>query len=255
MRRPSGRLGAWLAWAAGPVSDFAVGRRDPARILAKTESFRLISHRGGRPHNTLEGVKASCAGGRHDVELDLRQTSDGAWVCWHDSDLMRSAGSPRAVAELTLPSLRRLLRRRGRTLTTLEELLAGAPAAARLWLDVKGWTRPRAARELAALVRPLAREKRIVVISYSEAFLSAARAADRDLDLGCLTIWRRRCVERAVALRARALLPLAIQPGLRGLIRAGRAAGLEVYPYTVDGAAFAARMASWDASGVVTNDA
>lgn len=47
----------------------------------------VIGHRGfaGRfPHNTLEGVQKALEVGADGVEVDVRPTADGVWICHHD---------------------------------------------------------------------------------------------------------------------------------------------------------------------------
>lgn len=47
----------------------------------------IIGHRGFAghfPHNSLEGVQAALKAGADGVEVDVRPTSDGVWVCHHD---------------------------------------------------------------------------------------------------------------------------------------------------------------------------
>jgi glycerophosphoryl diester phosphodiesterase len=47
----------------------------------------VIGHRGFRaryPENTVSGVRAALAAGSDGVEVDVRLTRDGVWVCHHD---------------------------------------------------------------------------------------------------------------------------------------------------------------------------
>lgn len=59
------------------------------------------------PENSLAAFAAACEAG-YGIELDLQMTMDGEVVVVHDSDLMRVAGDPRHVADLTYDELTRI---------------------------------------------------------------------------------------------------------------------------------------------------
>jgi glycerophosphoryl diester phosphodiesterase len=72
----------------------------------------VIAHRGGAAlaaENTVSALEAATAAGADAIETDVRLTRDGILVCVHDADLMRLCNDPRAIADLELPTLRRLL--------------------------------------------------------------------------------------------------------------------------------------------------
>ena len=95
----------------------------------------IIAHRGGAalaPENSAEALRAAAQAGADAVETDVRLTRDGALVCIHDADLLRLSGDPRAVADLDLATLRRLLP----AVMTLEQALAASGSLGVL-LDVK----------------------------------------------------------------------------------------------------------------------
>lgn len=94
-----------------------------------------IAHRGGAllaPENTAQAFHAAALSGADAVETDIRLTRDGALVCVHDADLRRLCGDPRAVADLDLATLRRLL---PPVMTLAEAIAVSAPLG--LLLDVK----------------------------------------------------------------------------------------------------------------------
>jgi glycerophosphoryl diester phosphodiesterase len=94
-----------------------------------------IAHRGGAllaAENTAEAFRAAEAAGADAVETDVRVTVDGVHVCFHDADLSRLCGDPRAVAEIDLMTLRSLL---PDVMTLPEAIAASYPLG--LLLDVK----------------------------------------------------------------------------------------------------------------------
>lgn len=84
--------------------------------------MKLIAHRGGLsgPENTLETLVTSAKLGADAVECDLRRTKDGTFVIFHDATLLRLAGVPAAVSDLTFPEMQGLLH--GIPLLTLDAL-------------------------------------------------------------------------------------------------------------------------------------
>ncbi|HEV8648949.1 MAG TPA: glycerophosphodiester phosphodiesterase family protein [Actinomycetes bacterium] len=70
--------------------------------------MRILGHRGARlvaPENTLAAFRAALAEGADGVELDVRRTSDGVLVCFHDSGLGRTTNGRGPLRERTLAEL------------------------------------------------------------------------------------------------------------------------------------------------------
>lgn len=120
----------------------------------------VIGHRGfaGRfPDNSLAGVKAALAAGADGVEMDVRPSRDGVWVCHHD---LRAHGTP--VVELPASALRRL------GVASLEEVMAATPEDRWLYVEVKPLSSSLLARHLDALLALVAcRLGRLRLISSS----------------------------------------------------------------------------------------
>lgn len=71
---------------------------------------KVIGHRGlehHAPENTVTNFRASLE--LHvGIEVDVRRTKDGAWVCMHDERVDRTTDGDGRVADLTLAELRKL---------------------------------------------------------------------------------------------------------------------------------------------------
>lgn len=80
----------------------------------------------------MAAIRAAAAAGADAIETDIRATRDGALVCVHDADLARLSDDPRAVAELDLAELRRVL---PGVMTLAEALGAAGPLG--ILLDFK----------------------------------------------------------------------------------------------------------------------
>jgi glycerophosphoryl diester phosphodiesterase len=99
-----------------------------------------FAHRGlhygsGFPENSLLAFAAALELGAG-IECDLRLTSDGHVVVFHDADAWRICASPLRIGESSLRELSRLSVGEG-PIPTLESLLALVAARVPLLLEVK----------------------------------------------------------------------------------------------------------------------
>jgi len=117
------------------LSSLAVALLAAVAAVAAPDHVRphVVGHRGIEhhvPENTVANFKASL--GLHlGIEVDVRRTKDGVWVCMHDEAVDRTTGGRGRVADLTLAEVRRLDAGgyfapyyRGEPPATFEELLA-----------------------------------------------------------------------------------------------------------------------------------
>ncbi|MBI5201334.1 MAG: hypothetical protein HY925_07085 [Elusimicrobia bacterium] len=266
-----------LSYLARPMNSFAVKDRGPVAAPATLPSgFRVIAHRAGTSHapeNSLSAVRHAVALGVRDIEVDIRQTRDARWVCAHDPDLNRTAHVNRRISDLTAKELARH-DVEGEPIASLEQLLAAVPAGVKLHLDLKCFTQPleKACASLLESIYECGAEHRVAVTSLLHPALERLRRLDDELSLGYITLWVKldnaldkfwgkhrvshepsRALEAAARLRAEAIEPVALQPGLAGFTESAHEAGMKVYVYTIDSAPAAARAAAAGADGIFTN--
>lgn len=238
---------------------------------------RVLAHRGlvtpeaaitGIVENSFAAVAAAHSAGAHYVESDCHLTSDGVVVLFHDDDLSRVTGDPRAVADVPLRELEHLMAAHGGFIT-LEQALHSFPTI-RFNLDVKAKD---AASAVGAAVA--AYGDRVLVTSFSDArrraALVAAQAADRGIrpatSAGTGTIAR---VLSALATRSDRLIARALagvdalqvperQRGLRvvspRLVEAAHRHGVEVHVWTVNAVDDMRRLVAMGVDGIVTDRA
>jgi glycerophosphoryl diester phosphodiesterase len=100
--------------------------------LAREEPGAVIAHRGdpgGGVENSIASLESAAALGADYVELDVLQAADGGLVVFHDLTLRRLAGSDRAVHTMTLDELTSTTIRQGgfeSTIPSLEEFVERA---------------------------------------------------------------------------------------------------------------------------------
>ena len=135
---------------AGPAGGAGADRgRRPSRLCARL------------PENTLSAFEAAIEVGADFAELDVQETSDGVVVVLHDRDLMRMAGDPRRISDITFAEARKLdLGRRfspefaGERIPTLAEVIALARGKIKLQIELKYYGKDRGlAAKVAELIR------------------------------------------------------------------------------------------------------
>ena len=91
---------SWLKLSACPS--------DKVKEFVSRSRQEPISHRAGRPENTLAGIRRSKEEGASGVEVDLIFTKDGVPVLLHDATVDRTSNGSGEVSELTFKEVRRL---------------------------------------------------------------------------------------------------------------------------------------------------
>ena len=128
----------------------------------------MIAHRGlatDAPENTLLAFARATDAGIAHLETDVRATSDGVPVLWHDETLDRVGGISANIADLTLAEVRTVDLGHDQRIATLAEALAAFPRA-RFNIDIKSMA---AAEPTASVIAAAHATDRVLVASFSEA--------------------------------------------------------------------------------------
>ena len=231
----------WLA--AGLATAVAIGLllSGLARRLDARPKVTVAAHRGYSlvaPENTLAAFRKSIEVGADYAELDVQETGDGQLVINHDRDLMRVAGDPRKVADLTLAEIKTIdVGRRigpefaGERVPTLEEAIEMSRGKIGLQIELKYYAKDAGlAEKVAALIERLKFERECVVISLDYPALLKAKARNPKIRTAAIITYALGDVDRldvdALSVHANFID--------RRLLRAAKARGKEVYAWTVD---------------------
>lgn len=179
--------------------------------------FYVVAHRGGcrtldrcgASENSVEVIRLAESLGADAVEVDVRLTSDGVPILYHDdafdARLTKGAYCHGDVADFPLVHVRALCRLEGgEQVPTLEDALAAAiddTSLRGVWLDVKsvealGPTRVVAERQ-AARARALGRDLQIVAGLWSSELVDAWAASPPPAAVTCLSELEPGDLERA----------------------------------------------------------
>ena len=157
--------------------------------------------------NTLAGFRRAIALGIPAIELDVRLTRDGVAVVFHDPDLFRMTGNPRAISDLTWDELAKVRLRRdirmgldgdGNAVITryereepiplfaevLAEVTGNLVINVELKLDVQRWWPIAIGSVAAQLIAEAHAEDRVIVTSFDLRKLREAKRTHPNLALG-----------------------------------------------------------------------
>ncbi|MFC3300891.1 glycerophosphodiester phosphodiesterase [Arthrobacter agilis] len=151
------------------------GRPDPGRypyldhrvVAGRARSPIGFSHRGFAPEgdeNTMAAFQRAVELGFRYLEIDVRASSDGQVMVFHDEDLARVTDGTGPIADRTAAELSALRVGGGGGVPTLAEVLLRWPGL-RLNIDVKS---DDCVRPFAELVNRLAAHDRVLVASFSD---------------------------------------------------------------------------------------
>lgn len=152
----------------------------------------VIAHRGGAgifPENTLFAFQQTWKMGVDILEMDLRETADGALVLLHDKTVDRTTDGSGEVSQKTLAEIKQLnaafrfttdggqtfpLRDQKISIPTLDEVFTALPQA-RYIIEIKHET-PTIAQSLCNLIRKHKLHDRVITASFSQSILDSFRS-------------------------------------------------------------------------------
>ena len=239
-------------------------RRLPAARLANR--VEIIAHRGASsaaPENTLASVALAWQMGADAVEVDVHLSKDNRIVAIHDPSTARTSGTDLEVASTTAASLRRLdvgshkhRRFAGERIPFLQEVMDIVPPGRRLFVEIK--CGPDILSALEDVIGHSGKRDQVVIIGFDLDTVRAAKKILPDVPVYWLcdtAFWRpldRRLVEQA---RLSGIDGLDVRWfGItRRFVSAVRAAGLDLYAWTVNSPLDAVRLRRLGVDGITTN--
>jgi glycerophosphoryl diester phosphodiesterase len=234
---------------------------DLSRYSASRPLGRVTAHRGhsvAAPENTLSAVRKAIECGADYAEVDVHLTADGVVVLLHDRDLMRVAGDPRRLENLTYDEVRKLdvgswfdPSFAGERVPTLAEVIELARGRIKLNIELKFFGPDRRlAREAARVVREQDFESDCLVTSFAHDALVEVKQHNPRLRSGLIIAHALGDVSRlevdAFSIRADFLSD--------DILRAARRHGREVHVWTVNDPRQMSRLIKRGVDNLITNE-
>ncbi|MFI5523558.1 LamG-like jellyroll fold domain-containing protein [Streptomyces platensis] len=264
--RANGALQIGRLHYQGTFQEHFAGTIDNIRIWDETvlvgcSRTNAIGHRGApeiAPENTLAALEAAADRGADWVETDVQFTKDGRPVIMHDATVDRTTDGTGRVDELTAEEISRLTVKGGGRVPTLEQVLASLKdRPARLLLEIKGPQSSAAVDRALRLVSEAAMTDRTLLQSFDEQVVRDASASPHRTKVALL----RSALDPDPVATARQLSLSAYAVKFSGLsarpaaVDKLRAAGVEVFVWTIDTEAQWQTATTWGVDGVITNRA
>ena len=237
----------------------------------------VFAHRGGsklRPENTIVAFDHGLALGADGLEFDVRLSSDGVPMVFHDETLERTTNGRGKCSAHTADALEQLdagdhfrgldgesFRTHGCRIPRLQAVLERYPDIP-LIIELKG-DDPEVARRAVAVVRAAGAISRVCFGGFDDGVIGAARAEGRDVTTSAASEEIRWFLYRSwVGLAPRTMACRAFQvPESSGLtrvvsprfVRAATRAGIPVQVWTVDVPADMERLIGWGVRGLISD--
>ena len=265
--RPSKFIGFWFVTIVTVAFAFSgCGRQARETPLATVGSIEIVAHRGASflaPENTLAAARLAWARGSDAVEVDVHLSRDKRIVAIHDGSTARTGGKSFQIARTDSRLLRRLdvggYKGRefiGERIPFLDEILDALPETRRLFVEIK------CGPEIIPILDPLltisGKRSQIVVIGFGLETMRACKETMPDVPVYwlCGSSWFRPYREDVIA--------KTLACGLDGLdvhhsgltpafVHNARAAGLDLYVWTIDDVGQASILSDWGVDGITTN--
>lgn len=243
-----------------------LGQRNGLRCL-------VIGHRGAAalcPENTLPSFLTARDAGARMIEFDVQQSTDGELIVFHDETLDRLCGETADLASLTANELTSKIigqwHGQPATMPSLARVFAALQRSVFYNIELKT-NRIRylgIEERLAKLVGKYRLAEYVLISSFNHESLRLVRQCDSHLSLGLLldSSQAQQCGSPdGVVARAREFSCFSVHPEFSILRRwpdlgaVCRAAGLRVFPWTVDDeAAWELLVDTVGVDGIITND-
>ena len=236
--------------------------------------IEIIAHRGAShdaPENTLPAVELAWKQGADAVEVDVHLTRDDQIAVIHDDSTKETTGLDRLVRELTVQELKTLdagswkgPEFQSTRIPTLEEVLKRIPDDKRVFIEIK------CGPEILSALRRLIpqsgkRSDQIVFIAFSAETIRLVKLEFPQHQAYWLSSFEQDKATGEWSPTAEELIDTAIQTGVDGiniaakpawngaLVRQAKAAGLQVYVWTINDSAQAARALTAGVDGITTD--
>lgn len=229
---------------------------------APEDEVQVIAHRGAsaaRPENTLAAFALAIEQKANWIELDVQESADGEVIVMHDSDYMKLANRDLKTWEATLDDIARIdigsrfdpAYAAERTPLLRDVLAMARDGGTGVLIELKYYGHDEMLEHrVVAIVEESGMADRVRVMSLKYGAVKKMKSLRPDWTVGLLAT---ATVGDIAALEAD-FLAVNRKTVSVGLVRAARAAGKEVYAWTVNDPLAMSHMASLGVAGLITDE-
>ncbi|MHA1681804.1 MAG: glycerophosphodiester phosphodiesterase [Promethearchaeota archaeon] len=231
----------------------------------------IIAHRGFRsawPENTMLAFSKAIETGADGIEMDVHLSADGKAVVMHDGAVNRTTNGTGKIPELSYDDyICTLDAGMGEKVPLLEQVVKLCKEHDTfLNIEIKS-------DGLVNIVSNLLKKMKyidgIIVSSFNHQILKEFKETEPTIKTAALVptkVWSfaKKIISKVANSAQEDLLDLALKVEADAInpffgtctpkfLKASKENGLDVYPWTVDAARIARKLASWEATGIITN--
>jgi glycerophosphoryl diester phosphodiesterase len=225
------------------------------------DQVEIIGHRGAagsRPENTMASVQKAIEDGADWVEIDVQETADGAIAVVHDSDFMKLAGVDRKVWEVTRDELSAIdigswfdATYAAERTPLLSDVLAAAKGRSRVLIELKYYGHDvDLESRVAQIVEQAGMTDQVAIMSLKYPAVRKMQQVRPGWRTGVLAATS---VGDLAGLEAD-FVAVSTGAATARLSRATKAAGMDLYVWTVNDPLEMSRMISMGANGLITDE-
>jgi glycerophosphoryl diester phosphodiesterase len=225
----------------------------------------VIGHRGAAgeaPENTLASFALALKQGAEGIELDVHLTSDSEIVVCHDPALDRTTNGSGLIYEKSWEEIKFLdagiwfsEAHRGERVPLLREVFELVPQGILINVEVKHAYEGRMEKALLAFLRESGRMEDVVISSFDHKVIQRIKKAEPRVKVGLL--YAANLIDHAAYAKHIGVDVYSLHPHYQCIekedVASAAAAGLAIYPYTVNDLMDYKRMIASGVSGIITD--
>lgn len=225
----------------------------------------IIGHRGAAgeaPENTLASFALALEQGAQAIELDVHVTKDGEIVVCHDGTLDRTTNGSGHICNNNLQDIQMLdagawfsEKFKGQRIPLLSEVFDLVPRGTLINMEVKHTYEGRMEKELLAFLRKSKRYEDVVVSSFNHKVVQRLKRSEPELKVGLL--FAANLIDHAGYAKLLEVEVYSLHPHYhlvdREDVALASAAGIAVYPYTVNEVSDYKMMIEAGVTGIITD--
>jgi glycerophosphoryl diester phosphodiesterase len=229
------------------------------------QKVMVIGHRGAAgeaPENTLASFQLALEQGADGIELDIHLSKDGEIMVCHDPTIDRTTNGNGYIVEMDAEEIKRYDaggwfsdQYAGERIPTLAEVFNLVPEHIMINIEIKYAYQGQLETKLIDLLSARNRLENIVISSFDHKCLQRLKKAAPEVKIGLL--YAANLIDHAGYAKQLGVDVYSIHPNYQLIEQAdvlnAKAAGLQIYPYTVNSVNDYRSMLEFGVSGIITD--
>jgi glycerophosphoryl diester phosphodiesterase len=234
-------------------------------VRVSLQKPKVIGHRGAAgdaPENTLASFQLALEQGADGIELDIHLTKDGEIVVCHDPTIDRTTNGSGYIVEMQVAEIKRFdaggwfsQQYAGESIPTLAEVFDQVPDNIMINIEIKYSYKGQLETRLIDFLRKRNRFENVVISSFDHKCMQRIKKTERMAKIGLLYVAN--LIDHAGYANQLGVDVYSIHPHYQLIekddVLKAKAAGLKVYPFTINSDEDFRKMLDYGVSGIITD--